>query len=937
MFAGPWFLMGFLGLSAATIPVVLHLFFRSRYRTVPWAAMKFLLESIKQTRRRLQFQEYILLLARILLLLLLALAFTRPLNIDLLGLGSIVLSLLLTIVCLTWVLCPLWQRSSSRAGNFMLYLAGQAVLLAVVCPLVWFLIVMLVSSPTAKASGSKDPVDAVFIMDVSYSMAARDGTLPATEIKPGDTYLRALKGFVERRKAARDNRGGSKEDNDDGIIPDNTLIRLDRAKAAALTLMKQLPPHSSVQIIAASDRATLIGPRAGSRLEEAEPLIRELEIQHTATDFLPAMIESLKVLKRGFSPNKEVYLFSDMQTSGWTTNRQGLVRTLQEIKRLPATLFLVHCGSRTPRNAALVDITTPKVPHRGERTEFSVRVRNTGVEMIKNLTISLRAEGDDEAGGSQQIQSVRPGETRTVSIPLMLNRPGLTILRADLKGDDDLHADNQFNQVIHVREQLRVLVVDGAPHAQDPKEAASFPLQHALAPVLESRLPEYFIQPYVVSAAQATPDMLASHDVCILVNCAVEAKNNDDEFLNPTFLDRLSSYVRDDGRGLLIFCGDRVQVDTYNRLLDGLLPAKLLGIEQFKVKLIEEEGRKGKVEGTDVHFSHESVPIQEPAFQRIRKDELYKKGFGRVNIRQIVRVEDPQSGESEAQRAGSQLSALVPPPGGHQEAKREKRKTDLSRVILRYTNGLPAVLSRKVGNGEVLLVTTSADKSWNDWPTAHGKMYVPFMDFALVHLLSTQTQSHNLTAGTQLRCVIPEKANLADVLASDPSSAAEGLGRRGRPRYFLKPPGRERVILNPPQMSAGRAVLTAEDTVRAGVYRIMFEDVAGTERQRQFERAGSASDDYNEPGRQRQEAADVPFAVVPDFRESNDLSSLASDKIDEIAGSDPCTVHIIAGNDSSIFITGERLHSEWTRLVLLGVLLLAVSESLFAWFCGRAR
>src|SRR3954471_17830695 len=66
------------GALAAAIPVAIHLFFRSRYRTVPWAAMKFLLASVEQTSRRLRFQELVLLMLRILVLTVLALALARP-------------------------------------------------------------------------------------------------------------------------------------------------------------------------------------------------------------------------------------------------------------------------------------------------------------------------------------------------------------------------------------------------------------------------------------------------------------------------------------------------------------------------------------------------------------------------------------------------------------------------------------------------------------------------------------------------------------------------------------------------------------------------------------------------------------------------------------------------------------------------------------------
>src|SRR5262249_14403640 len=71
-------LWGPLALGAASIPIVLHFFYRSRFRVVPWAAMEFLLTSIQQTSRRLKFQEILLLAARVSLMLLLALTMMRP-------------------------------------------------------------------------------------------------------------------------------------------------------------------------------------------------------------------------------------------------------------------------------------------------------------------------------------------------------------------------------------------------------------------------------------------------------------------------------------------------------------------------------------------------------------------------------------------------------------------------------------------------------------------------------------------------------------------------------------------------------------------------------------------------------------------------------------------------------------------------------------------
>src|ERR1700688_824827 len=139
-FLSPYMLWG---AAAVSIPIALHFFFRSRYRTVPWAAMKFLLTSIEQTSRRLRFQELLLLLLRCAVLILLALALARP------------------------------------------------------------------HSTVVRGAGQGDAVDAVFVVDTSYSMGAADGA----------------------------------------------RSRLGRAKDAALKAIDQLPAHSTVQIITCAARA----------------------------------------------------------------------------------------------------------------------------------------------------------------------------------------------------------------------------------------------------------------------------------------------------------------------------------------------------------------------------------------------------------------------------------------------------------------------------------------------------------------------------------------------------------------------------------------------------------------------------------------------------------------------------------------------------------
>lgn len=65
------------GLAALAIPVLVHLL-RRRRKPIPWAAMRFLQEAVRQRRRRLRLEQLLLFLTRCAIVLLLALAVARP-------------------------------------------------------------------------------------------------------------------------------------------------------------------------------------------------------------------------------------------------------------------------------------------------------------------------------------------------------------------------------------------------------------------------------------------------------------------------------------------------------------------------------------------------------------------------------------------------------------------------------------------------------------------------------------------------------------------------------------------------------------------------------------------------------------------------------------------------------------------------------------------
>jgi len=66
------------GTVLGTAPIIIHLLNRRRFRIVRWAAMEFLLASLKKNNRRMRLEQLLLLIIRTLILVLLAVVIARP-------------------------------------------------------------------------------------------------------------------------------------------------------------------------------------------------------------------------------------------------------------------------------------------------------------------------------------------------------------------------------------------------------------------------------------------------------------------------------------------------------------------------------------------------------------------------------------------------------------------------------------------------------------------------------------------------------------------------------------------------------------------------------------------------------------------------------------------------------------------------------------------
>jgi hypothetical protein len=590
-------------------------------------------------------------------------------------------------------------------------------------------------------------------------------------------------------------------------------------------------------VIATADREMPLGPAAASNLDQAREIVKALPLSHLSTDHQPGVTEAARALLAGHSPNKELYLFSDMQKNGWERQASALQAKLLELSK-KASITLIRCGTRTPRNVSIVALQPQSgIPHTGERVGFAVLVRNTGIEPVRDLTVTLEVEGQSKERESQAISSLAPGDTTAVTLTAKLDKAGYRTVTATV-GPDDLDADNTFTRVLHVREQTRVLVVDGSPSEQKPESGASFYLMHSLRPVPESAWASYHVQPRLVTPLEASASLLGDMDACILANVPLPSPGeNTPGAVSQEFADRLSRFVRE-GHGLLVFAGPRVSPELYTRVFfdeHALLPFKLVGVE---------------VPPGPLHPDPASADAS--SFLAAFREEPLNR-LAQTNVLQWIGVEE--------------------------------RDAKDCHVALRYGNGKPAVVTRSVGSGEVVLVTTSADARWTDWPLRHT--YLPFVHVALSRLLDGPTMAHNRTAGEPL------------VWRPPPAD--------GDRVYTLVDPENRRSRLGVPSMVDGLPLVTATQTPRAGAWRIVREK------------------DPDDPG--------VLFAVTPDLRESEDLESFTDRQLDERLGFSP--IHLTAGDDPGIYAAGERLKREWTTWILLLMIALVAFETVLAWYCGR--
>ncbi|HVX83859.1 MAG TPA: BatA domain-containing protein [Phycisphaerae bacterium] len=617
------------GAACVSIPIIIHLLNKRKFRTVVWAAMDFLLAAQRRNARKLKFRRWLLLATRCLALLLLAA-----------GIAQLVL-----------------QNSLFAA-----------------------------LAPGQKAY--------VVVWDDSYSMGYQPQGAANTQQSAFERSKKALEDWLPTLDAS------------DKVM----IIHAGRGGTTANG--------------AANNRPTL--DKQGLRARVAATLLSD-----ASTD-LPAALDqaadALKELGAG-ARVRDLLILTDCSASALhdpqAQSSERLKKSLTAAKAQATDFSLLDFGTPDQANVAVTDL-RPVHPLvvAGTEEEFRVTIQNATDKPLLDEPLSILLDG--VITHSEKVARIDPAASRTMTVALTIPTAGRHVVEARLPADG-LPVDDTRSVLMNVRREIPILMVDGSPgdahtlgsttylqiafalSASDKPDATPAAVGGGFAPriITELELPTTALPPY---AAVIMSDTTAPRA--------------------PAVRDALRKYVENGGL-LVIFPGGHTNAQDMNSALgapgvgpdaaNALLPAAIGQV--IKTETVGGNGGDAQTatpQGTP--FAPEG--FTHPVLQKF--GEAYKSGLD-VGFTSVQTT---------------QYLKLTPPPDGSSE------------VILRYAKpdgspGDPAVVSRQVGKGKVVLFASTADTEWNSFGAKPS--YVPFMHELMYYAIPGESATLTLHVGDSIR------------------------------------------------------------------------------------------------------------------------------------------------------------------------------------------
>lgn len=652
----------------------------------------------------------------------------------------------------------------------------------------------------------------------------------------------------------------------------------DRARRATRQLVEWIrdeSPDDALTILRTSrpDHPVLNEPDVG-RMEFGvfEALLDGISPSHHAGR-MAATVESIRRILDGRSEtvNVAVHVISDYQRYEWVEGGApatlGGAEPTQE-RHSPVTplvdwpgedrslrLVLIDVGADRTANLAITSI-EPEQPQVVRSVSAGYRVKVTNFGRVETQPTTMNVFVGDAALPAVAVPAIPARQSAEVAVEINFPREGPEMLSFELDGDA-LPTDDRRYRAEPVAQAMRVLIVNGEP-AADPYEDEVYLMTVALRP----EGPQFSgNEVTIVDENEFEATELTPFHLVILANAYR---------VNEDWATRLESYV-EKGGGLAVFVGDQIDPELYNRILHahgrGLLPARLM-------EVIDAPNEVPGVGIRELEAGH-------PMLRRFGdvsyfNDVLVWRWFH-------AQVEDP----------------LVPEPQQPGAITVEEAETQPAtdgrgpaRVLMSLSDPdeHPLMIERTYGEGKVILVTTTADKEWNN--LANHPTYLVLLMEMVQHLARPSGIDTGGTVGRPISFSL-------DPARYQPSAVVR------TPAY----PGEAEVRLDAqPDPETGLPMIHWNDSELSGVYRFALTESTG-------------------------QADEHLVAVNVDTRES-DLSRATRVELNAAASGLP--FEYVTGDE--VMGQGELdARRELWRVILLAVVLTLVAEQTLAWWFGSSR
>jgi hypothetical protein len=471
------------------------------------------------------------------------------------------------------------------------------------------------------------------------------------------------------------------------------VSRLDRAKQLAIDVVNESGAGDTFSVVAMADPPRVLVSRDASR---GDAIVGEIEaIAQTdgggdLSRTLELVTEALQddIEERRNVDRHSVSFFTDLQQATWLPNTSDPDQLWARFAKLAdeASWMLVDVGSPLVPNLAVTDVGVREpFPTLGRELTFEATLRQFADEPRSDCIVELLI--DDNPVGSQTVD-LPADSAAVVHFSHRFRDAGEHTVEVRA-ASDRLDADNSRWLVVDVVERVDVLIVAGR------RDDARY-LVDALDP--DPNIPSA-IRPRVISEGEFADTGLEPFACVFLSNVAQ---------LTAGEADRLARYV-EQGRGLIVFLGDRVVADSYNSVsaADGaaLLPARI-------GELLRE-----------TQFGLDPLDYRHAIVAPFRGRE--RAGLLTTPVARYYRLEMP-TGQAQAE------------------------------VALATPQGDPLIVTAPRGNGQVVLVATAGSlasidaasgEPWTAWPA--WPSFLPVVREILAYAAAGETPN-SFTVGTPL-------------------------------------------------------------------------------------------------------------------------------------------------------------------------------------------